>query len=528
MSVHWAYRLLTTIDSAVPNNERVREALTNLIRAHPEVEDKGPGGTTEKPSAWTSAQSNNIDELHRQINDESAATAQSLIACEAESFSFEDQRRWDGLTDAISSTVQRWAEDGFVLLTAVGPGHPGIDQAVVRGWGMAEHDDDLAARILMRIGKLELRPILNYVTSTLGGFIYAGTQSPRWFRYSESELLARICWEAIDPDTESGRVDDGDSVLAAMNHPAGHLAQYWVDRVSHLWETASATWTSMPPAVADHLAELLTAHANRTQAVEVVFGSNLNFFFQADEAWCKHFLFPRFDWSNEAQARRMWDGYLSHGGWTTPLLASGFMASIVAAVAHRDELGKQRNRNIPILLARIALDADADPLTWLKDFVRTGTTDDHVAWADAVAHQMRSLDASMVESQWLRWMRDYVTQRTNSIPRRLDGREASVIAHWSLFLTDSMPAAIDLVLRTETAGVGWHSLFFHDLKDKQIEQAPEKVAQLIEHILRTTVPPFHYAMDLGKQYELLRRNGVSEPILEKIREAALGVGIELD
>jgi hypothetical protein len=125
-------------------------------------------------------------------------------------------------------------------------------------------------------------------------------------------------------------------------------------------------------------------------------------------------------------------------------------------------------------------------------------------------------------------MRDYVTQRTNSIPRKLDAREASVIAHWTLFLTDSMPTAIDLVLRTESAGVGWHSLFFHDLQDKQIQQAPEKVAQLIEHILRPTVPPFHYAMDLRKQYELLQRNGVSELTLEKIREASLGLGIELD
>jgi hypothetical protein len=528
MSIHWAYRLLTTIDAAVPHNERVGGALSKLVKDHPEVKDKGPREISEKPSAWTNAPSTNIDELHRQINDAREATAQSLIACETESSSFEDQRRWDGLTDAIGSTVQRWPEDGFALLDAVGPGHPGIDQAVVRGWGMAEHEDDLAARILTRIAALELRPILNYVTSTLGGFIYSGTQPPRWFRYPESEQLARICWDAIDPDAESALPSDGDAARSAINHPAGHLAQYWVDRISHLWEIAPTTWASIPPDVADHLAELLTPDTNKTQAVEVVFGSSLNFFFQADETWCKHFLLPRFNWSNEDQARRIWDGYLSHGGWTNQLLKSGLMANMVAAVAHRDELSKQGNRNLPILLARIALDADVDPLDWLKDLVRTGTTDDHVAWADAVAHQLRSLDASAVEGQWVQWMRDYVTQRTNSIPRKLDAREASVIAHWTLFLTDSMPTAIDLVLRTESAGVGWHSLFFHDLQDKQIQQAPEKVAQLIEHILRPTVPPFHYAMDLRKPYELLQRNGVSELTLEKIREASLGLGIELD
>jgi hypothetical protein len=46
------------------------------------------------------------------------------------------------------------------------------------------------------------------------------------------------------------------------------------------------------------------------------------------------------------------------------------------------------------------------------------------------------------------------------------------MARWALFLTDSMTAAIDLLLRTETAGFELHSLFFHDLHDAQIERAP--------------------------------------------------------
>jgi hypothetical protein len=42
----------------------------------------------------------------------------------------------------------------------------------------------------------------------------------------------------------------------------------------------------------------------------------LRFVYEADTDWCKQFLLPRFDWSNEARATRLWDGYLSHGGWT--------------------------------------------------------------------------------------------------------------------------------------------------------------------------------------------------------------------
>ncbi|MGA7135405.1 MAG: hypothetical protein WBZ15_24250, partial [Mycobacterium sp.] len=97
-----------------------------------------------------------------------------------------------------------------------------------------------------------------------------------------------------------------------------------------------------------------------------------------------------------------------------------------------------------------------------------------------------------------------------------------------LFLADSLPEAIDLVLQSESAGVGGHSLFFHDLQERQIQQAPEKVAKLVEHVLRATVPPCHYAMDIKKQYKHLKTHGVSEAMLEKIREAAIRLGIELD
>ena len=87
------------------------------------------------------------------------------------------------------------------------------------------------------------------------------------------------------------------------------------------------------------------------------------------------------------------------------------------------------------------------------------------------------------------------------------------MARWALFLTDSMTAAIDLLLRTETAGFELHSLFFHDVHDAQIERAPEHVAQLIEHNLTVTKPPFYDVIDLKRAYTKLKECGVSDSTL---------------
>ena len=103
------------------------------------------------------------------------------------------------------------------------------------------------------------------------------------------------------------------------------------------------------------------------------------------------------------------------------------------------------------------------------------------------------------------------------------------MARWALFLTDSMTAAIDPLLRTETAGFELHSLFFHNLHDAQIERAPEpSVAQLIEHSLTVTKPPFYDVIDLKRAYTKLKECGVSDSTLHKLAEAAMQLEIELD
>lgn len=197
-----AYTLLTSIEAAAPDLESVSPALATATSAHPDVADHAEDDATQEQSAWGTAPPTTVDELHEKVSQELEATAQALIACEAERSSYEDQRRWDHLADAISSTVQRWPEDGYALLDSVGPGHPEVDQAVVRGWATTQPDADLAAQILTRLTNLELEPILGYVTATLGGFASAGSPPGKWFRFAESVELAKKCWDTIDPDTD--------------------------------------------------------------------------------------------------------------------------------------------------------------------------------------------------------------------------------------------------------------------------------------------------------------------------------------
>jgi hypothetical protein len=149
------------------------------------------------------------------------------------------------------------------------------------------------------MASLDLKPILGYVTSMLGGYVYSGAQRIEWFRFSQADELAKKCWDAIDTDQENAWSGSVEPMMVANNHPAGHLAQYWRDRVSHLWRGAPDDWEGIPPELADYLAELLSPNDGRSQVIEVALCAHLHFFYEADKDWCKQFLLPRLGWSDE-------------------------------------------------------------------------------------------------------------------------------------------------------------------------------------------------------------------------------------
>lgn len=244
------------------------------------------------------------------------------------------------------------------------------------------------------------------------------------------------------------------------------------------------------------------------------------FLHQADPDWCKQYMFPLFNWDNLSRAKKAWSGFLSHGGWTNKLLADGFLDLLIATSAHSDQLNKQSLRNLTGLLAKIAVTADSDPNTWVTNLIANSSARERVAWSRAIRFELASLDQESVERQWNRWVGGYLKDRVGGAPRSLDPAEASAIANWLLFLDDSMKGAIELLLTVETVGLGLHDLFLHDLGDKQIAKAPETIARLLHHLLKSTDDQFHQALKIQEIYAQLVDARVDAEVLHRIAEEA--------
>ncbi len=57
-----------------------------------------------------------------------------------------------------------------------------------------------------------------------GGFSISGSPPDEWHRFAESEE----CWDTIDPDSVNDHSTGDYFAMMALNHSAGHLAEFWV------------------------------------------------------------------------------------------------------------------------------------------------------------------------------------------------------------------------------------------------------------------------------------------------------------
>src|SRR5439155_23818159 len=117
------------------------------------------------------------------------------------------------------------------------------------------------------------------------------------------ELSMRL-WEALP----EGKVDEqeSDPLGRAINSPAGRTALFWVHAISADWREAGEGWTGLTQEIRATLEAMLASHGARAAMAEVVFASQIQFFFGADEGWCKSHVLPLLDWADAPRARRAW------------------------------------------------------------------------------------------------------------------------------------------------------------------------------------------------------------------------------
>ena len=259
---------------------------------------------------------------------------------------------------------------------------------------------------------------------------------------------------------------------------------------------------------------------------QVIFASNVHFFYNADREWCLRYVLPLLNWTHPTRARRAWEGFLTWGQFDNQLLQTGLLAQYVEAATRIEEFPDALRRQLYGHLATIALRSQADPVAdgWASNFTATTAFAARVGWIKQIGWQLSTLPADDVEQNWRRWMRLYwETRLSRHIPNPLrTTEEASAMAVWVVYLTESVEDGTRLAT-ARPAGITQHSRLLHELTSQRIAQAPASIARLLGHLLQSTQRPFYDCYEIQRIVKALSSDPASADTTA-IREQAVRLG----
>lgn len=551
-SPYVSYNLLVWLHGAAPENATIAELFTTLQEQNPEFEPREhPDLNMTMTSGFVEdAEPFSRDELHELI-ESSPAKAYAAIR----SYATADEFRlrgptWTGALNALRGCVTQYPTDGIRLADVLASEDNDVRDALVRAWsaahlpstpegatGMEPFEEGRACPIAVTPEDV-LRVIASWQTDAVRSavasmFARGGTADhpTAWHTLMPARRLATDLW----PTTQitGNVVDSEDHYLEAINHPAGDLAQFWMNVVAHEWRTHTDSWSGLSDELRAELDRMVQDHSRNGLLARVLLSTRLRFFMGADPEWARSRLMPLFAWDRDGagavEVRGIWRSFLQYGQYDDQILAEGLLDAMLATMRRAKDLNDDDAlARLGRHLAAVALKSSLDPKGWLPTLTTDAPTVLQLAWIRSVGRQLRDMEPKEASGQWSRWIREYWTGRIESLPRPLTTDEASAMAMWVLGLPDDRPAAVELVKRIDAGLVKDDRVLMHlsgsRREHEDLTRDPETWARYLVHLLRGTKdPPWgldHYLREIV----VVLRPVVPPPLLAELIEEAMRLG----
>ena len=378
---------------------------------------------------------------------------------------------------------------------------------LIYAWRETELDDKQGRAVLNLLESAGLHQKYGReVASTLYDLVKDGGIPCALELLPQANKIATALWANLDQDHPYKKKSDW--LISAINHPAGTLAQFWLESLS-LWRKHQ---DPVPDQLnGDYLAALSKIVEDRTIAGRLgraVLAGYFASLLEIDETWTKENLLPLFFRKNHSDAddyKAIWDGFLT---WRrlTPFVAELLSEAFLDAVEHinRDLSGqKRRNRFIncyTIMLVYFALDSSEK---WISEFFTHSDAEDQHTFAGEIGHRLHHMNDTQQQEQWNHWLKPYWQDRLDGVPKPLESDEIKGMLEWLPHLKGVFPEAIDLAIQMPQSEAGGKrpSLAIYDLeRSNLLELHPEATVKLVLY-MRPSLPPTDLAYGHQKQIQ---------------------------
>ena len=501
--------------------EQVQEQYPTFKQGeHPDFTFWSSSGTVVPTSPWT------VGELVARPAGE--MTEQLLSFQGTEPFG---PSRWGLLQEVQRAAVEYpdWGLDFAAALESSGSWNSDLWPRLLEAWSN-ELGEERHLKALGWVGNPDLlaehaRPVADVLLAIVqgGGFSYA---SALLELTNHIALSMREHFEQRMPFETAT-----DWVFQAINHPAGRLAEYWLQSLS-IWRQQR---DPIPSTLGDEYRAALSAIVDDRDVTgrlgKAVLCSRLSFLLGADHEWTVESLLPLFDdFQREEDCQAAWHGFLM-GGTLNPELCELMHEKFLGTLPRLDSVlaDHERRREFIGRFATMAVYFVEDPFQeWIPAFFRhAGSSSDREEFTRSIGMLLRNMDDARQRSVWDRMLRRYWDERLLGVPPPPpDAEEIGVILEWVAHFDSLFPEAVDLAIRTGDEELDKHLLVHRIARGEFLIRYPVATARLVIHLGSLTSERDRWMWHHYRDFlvELIERD-LPEEVEKSLREMMAKMGL---
>ena len=343
----------------------------------------------------------------------------------------------------------------------------------------------------------------------------------------KADSVAQKVWASLQGEREE---EPNDWLGRAINDPGGKLTMFWLHALSRIRKETDQKEEGLPRPYRERFETIVSGNNEAATLGRVVLASQLGFLFAVDQSWTKENLIPLLDWDIDVrQARQAWDGWLSWGRLSEPLLDELIPLYKKSFSYLSSALQGERDRFVEWMVI-ISLFWMDNPLAnrWVTDFLQTVEEQDRVSFASQIGNHLMNMKTETKSGLWKRWLKKYWENRIQGAPVPLADGELKEMAEWAGELEPVFPDAVELICKGRVPQLEHTSLFWRLEKEETniSTRYPEDLARLLVHLTTGVQMPRYFCVELEKLTEEIITAGVPAMILRRLCNNLATIGCD--
>ncbi len=339
----------------------------------------------------------------------------------------------------------------------------------------------------------------------------------------KTDSIANKLWLYFDHSEPSEEKQNW--INAAINHPAGILAEYWSISIS-LWRKSQ---DPLPKTLDNEhrnvLNEIVSQQSLAGSLGKSVLASQFAFFLAVDYQWTLEKLQPLFgEPENIIDFQSTWDGFLTLSR-LTPDVAATMEDSFLNAIKQLNTILRHRKKRfIEYFTVILAYYAKNPIQVWIPALFENDDTETRKFFTLNIKRQLHKMSEPQQKEWWDRWLKQYWKNRLQSVPAPLDDGEIETMLDWLPHLTSVFSEAIELAIQMPKAQLQQSLIIYQLTKSDLITTFPTESAKLVLYFgdLRTHSLFWHKSSEI---FNALNNSQINSELKQQLAELKAKLGL---